>query len=100
MGRLIGLAVAASCLLAACSQGRADDKEVKTILDKAIKAMGGEEKLAKIEAFSWKSKGVVTINGEDREIKGEATTKGLDHYRREFGNDQFHGVVVLNGEKG
>ena len=28
------------------------------------------------------------------------TAKGLDHFRREFGNDQFHVVVVLAGDKG
>ena len=28
------------------------------------------------------------------------TTKGLDHFRREFGNDQFSGVSVLAGDKG
>src|SRR5262249_53997414 len=30
----------------------------------------------------------------------EVTVKGLDHFRREFGNDDFHGVVVLAGDKG
>ena len=99
MRRIVGLAVAV-CLLAVSGPGRADEKEAKAILDKAIKAMGGKEKLGKVEAFSYKTKGVFTINGEDREMNGEVTVKGLNHLRREFGNDQFHGVVVVSGDQG
>jgi hypothetical protein len=100
MRPLVGLGVAAVFFSMISGQGWADDQEVKSILDKAIKALGGEEKLGKVEAFSWKSKGVVVFNGNENESKNEVTVKGLDHYRREFGNDQFHGVVVVSGEKG
>src|ERR1700722_10577490 len=79
---------------------RADDLDTKSILDKAIKALGGEEKLAKVAAYSWKSEGTVNFNGNENEIKTHLTVKGLDHFRREFGNDDFHGVVVLAGDKG
>ena len=79
---------------------RADDQDVKSILDRAIKALGGEEKLAKAEAFTWKSKGIVIFNGNENESSNQVTVKGLDHYRREFGNDQFHGVIVVSGDKG
>ena len=79
---------------------RADDVDAKSILDKAIKALGGDEKLAKVAAYSWKSEGTVTFNGNENESKTEVTVKGLDHFRREFGNDNFHGVVVLAGDKG
>ena len=99
MRRCVGLAVAA-CVLVVCGPGRADDKDVKAVLDKAIKAMGGEEKLGKIESFSLKSKDVMVFNGEERESQGETIVKGLDHSRREFGSDQFHGVFVLSGDKG
>ncbi len=67
---------------------------------RAIKALGGEEKLAKVEAFSWKSKGTVNFNGNESEFTDQLTVKGLDHFRREFGNDQFSGVIVLAGDKG
>jgi hypothetical protein len=100
MHRTVGLAIAAACILVSGGTTRADDKDVKAILDKAITALGGEEKLGKIQAFSWKSKGVVVINGEERESSGELTAKGLDQSRREFGTDQFHGVFVLSGDKG
>jgi hypothetical protein len=97
---MVALAVAAVCVLAMGGPARADDKDAKSILDKGIKALGGEEKLGKIEAFSWHSKGVVVFNGEERESNGKVTVKGLDQSRREFGNDQFHGVFVLSGDKG
>ncbi len=100
MRRLVGLGVAAVFFAMVSGPGRADDQEVKSILDKAMKAMGGEEKLGKVEAFSWKSNGVVVFNGNENESKNDVTVKGLDHYRREFGNDQFHGMVVVSGEKG
>ena len=100
MRRLVGLGVAAVFFSMVSGSGRADDQEVKSILDKPLEALGGEEKLGKVEAFSWKSKGVVVFNGDENESRSEVTVKGLDHFRREFGNDQFHGIVVLSGEKG
>jgi hypothetical protein len=79
---------------------RADEKDAKAILDKAISALGGAEKLDKIKAFSWKSKGTITFNDNENEFTGQVTIKGLDQYRREFGNDQFNAVVVVDGAKG
>lgn len=79
---------------------RADDKDVKSILDKAANALGGEEKLGKVDAFSYKGKGTVNFNGNENEFDTQITIKGLDHYRREFGNDQFNAVVVLADTKG
>jgi hypothetical protein len=94
-------------ILVVSSQGRTvrgDDQDPKAILDKAIKALGGEEKLKKAEAISWKSKGTITFNGEDNDIKTQATFQGLDHYRSEldgeFGGNSVHGVTVLNVDKG
>jgi hypothetical protein len=94
------LALAAAFLPMLGVPAQADDKDAKAILDKAIKALGGEEKLGKAEAFSWKSKGIVIFNGNESESNTEMTVKGLDHLHREFGNDQFHGSVVLSGDKG
>ena len=99
MRRVVGLAVAAMFFSVVGGLARADDKDVKSILDRAIKALGGEEKLAKVEAFSWKSKGIVIFNGNENESSNQVTVKGLDHFRREFGNDQFHGVIVVSGDK-
>jgi len=78
----------------------AADDDAKSVVDKAIKALGGEDKLSKVEAFSVKAKGTVVINGDENDSTVEVTLKGLDHVRREFGTDQFHAVVVLDGDKG
>jgi hypothetical protein len=86
------------------SHSRADDQGAQAILDKAIKALGGEEKLSKVEAATWKGKGTITLNGNDNEFTSQATMQGLDHYRSEFEGEfdgnKVKGVTVLNGDKG
>jgi hypothetical protein len=83
---------------------RADNAPVNAVLDKAIKALGGEAKLAKAEAFSIKSKGVITFNGNDNPFTSGSTVQGLDRYHSEFegefGGNKFQAAVVLNGDKG
>jgi len=83
---------------------RADEAQVKQVLDKAIKALGGEEKLSKAENITWKSKGKITIEGNQNEFSSEATAQGFDHFQSmfegEFNGNKVKGVAVLNGEKG
>jgi len=100
MTRYIGAALASLLLFLPSTPARADDQEAKAILDKAINALGGEEKLGKATSFSWKSKGTVKFNDNENEFNNQVTVQGLDHHRREFGNDQFNGLVVLAGDKG
>jgi hypothetical protein len=103
MKRFLGAVLAALFISSLVSPIRADDQDLKAILDKAIKAVGGEEKLKKVEALTWKAKGTITFNGNDNEIKTQGTIQGLDHYRGEFegdfGGNQVQGVTVLNGDK-
>jgi hypothetical protein len=104
MNRFLGAMLVAVFTFGASSSIRADDKDTKAIIDKAIKALGGAEKLGKVTAMSWKSKGTVTFNGEDNEFTTESTLQGLDHYRSQFsgtfGGNEVKGVTVLNGDKG
>jgi len=100
MKALLGVALATTLLFVVTGSSQAGDSDAKSIVDKAIAALGGADKLAKIEAFSMKAKGTVVFNGNENDTTTEVTYKGLDHYRREFGNDQFHGIIVLAGEKG
>jgi hypothetical protein len=83
---------------------RADEKDPGAILDKAIKAVGGEEKLKKIDAMSWRTKASITVNGESNPFNIHSTIQGLDKNRAEiegeFGGNAFKGVVVINGKKG
>jgi hypothetical protein len=100
MKRLFGVAIATAFLFVPFVSAGAGDDDAKSVVDKAIKALGGEDKLAKVEAYSFKAKGTVVFNGNESDSNIELTVKGLDHLRREFGNDQFHAVVVLDGDKG
>src|SRR5262245_35102563 len=80
----------------------ADDP--KTIVDKGIKALGGEEKLSKVTAYTWKSKGKFKFGENEGEFNVEATVEGLDHFRSnfsgDFGGNKIEGVAVLAGDKG
>jgi len=104
MKQFLGAMLATVFLAGLVSPIRADDSDPKVILDKAIKALGGEEKLKKAEMATWKSKGTITFNGNDNAISIQATVQGLDHFRSEFegqfGDNEIKGVAVLNGQKG
>jgi hypothetical protein len=100
MTALLGMVLATMLLFVLTNSSQAGDSDAKSILDKAITALGGAEKLGKIEAFSMKWKGTVVFNGNESDSTTELIFKGLDHYRRDFGNDQVHDVVVLDGNRG
>src|SRR5262249_4474274 len=100
MRRFLGAVLATTLFFAGFGPARADEKDAQAILDKGIKAVGGEDKVGKVNAFSWKAKGTITFNGNENDFTTEVTIKGLDQYRREFGNDQFNAVVVLDRGKG
>jgi hypothetical protein len=104
MQRLFWAVLVSVFLSGLAGSARADEKEVKAILDKAMKALGGEAKLAKIEAYSIKSKGTITFNGNDNEFTSAATVKGLDQihsqFEGDFGGNKFMAVMVMNGDKG
>lgn len=100
----IGVALVMLVASTATPPVEADDATAKAILDKAIKALGGEEKLAKIEAFTWKSKGHFIINGSDNKFNSQVTIQGLDQYRSEFegivNGNSLKGITVVKGDKG
>lgn len=105
MKGFFGAVLAAMFVLSFVGQTKAaDDKDTQAILDKAIKALGGEEKLSKIKAVTWKIKGKITFDGNDNEFTGATTVQGLDHFRStfegEFGGNKIMGVTVLAKDKG
>ena len=89
-------------LIASAKLVRADDSTA--VIDKAIKALGGEEALGKAKAATWKTKGTITFMGNDNEVTSTFTAQGLDHFRQEFegefGGNKIKGVTVLDGDKG
>jgi hypothetical protein len=66
------------------SASRADEKDATPILDKAIAALGGEAKLAKSGAATWKTKGTITFNDNTSPVKGSTAVEGIDKHRAEF----------------
>jgi hypothetical protein len=93
------LATAFSCI--SFGAARAQDAAAMAILDTAIKAMGGEQKLSKVSAFSWTMSGVAKTNGRPSEINTAVTFDGLKRVRRESFNIQSAlRLTVLNGDKG
>jgi len=104
MKRFFVPAIAAAFLIGFGSSARADEQEAKAIIDKAIKAIGGPENLAKAGVLSWKTKGKITLGDNENDFKGNTTVQGLDHYRAEFEGDfngnEVKGVTVLNGKQG
>lgn len=102
---LLGAVLATMIVLGLGDRARAaDDKDCKAVLDKAIKALGGEENLSKVKAATWKNKGKITFNGEDHEFTSTATVQGLDQYRSEFegdfGGNKVKAATVLAKNKG
>lgn len=95
-------ALAFSLFLALVSSARAQDAQA--IVDKAIKAVGGEEKLSKATIVSWKTKGTITFMDNDNDFETQVTTQGIDHYRSEltgtFGGNPVRGLTVVAGDKG
>ena len=79
---------------------RADDQDAKAILDKAIKALGGEAKLKTASTHYWKAKGKLHFGAEERDVESQVTASGLDHIRREFTLPQFTGLLVIDGDSG
>src|SRR5271155_1608457 len=102
MNRFLAPALATILVSGLSHPTRADDLLPNAILDKAIKALGGEEKLKKAEAITWKAKGTITFNDNDNDIKVQSTFQGLDHHRREvegeFGGEPRKFIVVLSGD--
>ena len=102
MARFIGAIIVALLVSGLGRPARADDAQA--IIDKAVKALGGEEKLSKVKAATWKGKGTITFDGNDNRISTQTTVRGIDHYRQEFegdfGGNTIKGVAVLAGDKG
>jgi hypothetical protein len=92
----------AVALVAPSNRATAADKEVSAILDKATKALGGEDKLSKTGAITWKTTGWMNTlwQGSPEHVKlaGELTVAGLDRMKSELIlADSARTRSVLNG---
>jgi hypothetical protein len=105
MKRLLCAVLMAGLVAGLGSSGRAaDDKDVQAVLDKAVKALGGADKLGATKVVMTKGKGKLNFAGTDIEFTAGSTVQGLDHFRGEFEGDfggmKIMGVTVIAGDKG
>jgi len=105
VNRFIGVVLTTTCLAAFSCVARADaDKGTGAVIDKAIKALGGEEKLGSVKGATWKAKGTITIGGDDNKFTSQTTVQGHDRFRSEFEGEimgnKISGLTILDGDKG
>ena len=84
---------------------RADDAaEAKAIIEKAIKAAGGEAKLAKFPVIQRKGKGTFQLDDEKAEISYESVLQDLDKVRlvleADISGSTTKTILVYSGDKG
>src|SRR5262249_10922931 len=74
------------------------------VIEKAIKAHGGEENLTKYKAAKIKAKGTLSINGMDIDFTVEASSQIPDQFREEVKLDimgnEISIIQVYDGKKG
>ncbi|MCS6865868.1 MAG: hypothetical protein RMJ56_02125 [Gemmataceae bacterium] len=96
--------VAITVILAAAWPVSADDADAKAIIEKAIKAHGGLDNLAKFTGGSVTFKGTFYGMGEGLPMSGTVTVSGRDKQKVdleiEVAGQKFAVVVVLAGNKG
>jgi outer membrane lipoprotein-sorting protein len=73
-----------------------DAADARAVIDKAIKAIGGEEKLAKTPASTWSEKGTYYGMGDGMPYTGKYAVQWPNQFRMEI-----EGVftIVLNGDQ-
>jgi hypothetical protein len=79
----------------------ADDADAKAVVDKAVTAMG--EAVDASKAYTWKTKGILTLNESDNKFTTKITAQGVNHFRQEFeaevDGNPIKGVVIVDGDK-
>src|SRR6266581_4328348 len=97
--------LAAFVLVTVSGLVRADEQaDLKAIVDKAIKAHGGEEKLSKNKVISTKAKGKFYGFGEDGiDFTQESAVQAPDKIRTKIEGEamgnKFEFIQVIGGEK-
>src|SRR6516165_1807242 len=99
------LLIPCALVLALAALGRADDAaDAKAVVEKAIKARGGADNLAKYKADVLKIKGAVHVAGLDIDFTGEISFQQPDKSRAVIEGTvmgtNFKSTRVVNGDKG
>ncbi len=101
--RIVGLAALGVWLIGSAAL-RADERaEAVALLDKAIQASGGAEKVARLANLVWKAKGTVS-DGAEIGVGLDWTTQGIEKHRTEVeinaGGNTNRLVLVFHTDKG
>lgn len=99
------LLIPCALVLALAALGRADDAaDAKAVVEKAVKARGGADNLAKYKADVLKIKGAVHVSGLDIDFTGEISFQQPDKSRAVIEGTvmgtNFKSTRVVNGDKG
>ncbi len=101
MRKCICGAFLAAFVLVVAGPARAEEGDAKAVIEKAIKALGGEEKLTKaLKGCTWKTKGTFSLMGNDNEFTGVGNLQGADHLRTESESSFGKFTLVVAGDKG
>jgi hypothetical protein len=98
MGKQLVLALVGCGVLWLAGPVRGEDTaDAKAIVDKAIKAHGGEEKLSKFKGETWTGRGTYYGMGDGLPFTGHFAVQWPDRFRMEI-EGAF--IVVVDGDKG
>ncbi|MCI0737865.1 MAG: hypothetical protein L0Y72_02390 [Gemmataceae bacterium] len=101
--RLLTATALALMALVVANRVAAQDDEARAVVEMAVKAHGGLEKLDSVKAVSVKGKGVVSVMNMQIEFTQENNLQAPDRFRAEMqmqvNNMNFPVVVVFNGKK-
>src|SRR5262245_40655714 len=75
------MACVAALGLLAVPAVRAEGDPAKAMLDRAVKALGGEKALAAAGGLTWKVSGTLEIEGMKIDLTGDWSAQGIDRYR-------------------
>jgi hypothetical protein len=96
--------VALTLLVAAGAWSQAGEKEIKTLLDKAIKACGGQVKMDGLKKLTWKGKMDIVEGTKQIGVTMDGTFQDWDKQRLDVEvnkNGQLeNATLVINGKKG
>ncbi len=95
-----GLVACGLVSLAGAMLHAGDAAESKALLDKAIKAAGGQAKVDKLKNFSWKGKFSLEENGQQLDVKLDGSFQGWDRQRLDVEINANNILLVINGAKG
>ena len=105
MKRFLGAVLAVSLVCVSSGVSRADEKDATAILDKAIKALGGEEKLSKDQGVFGEGQrersrsAATTTNSRSRRPTRASITTGRSSKASSV-TMTSRATTVLNGDKG